>query len=124
MKLSTKQKQDLIDSYVQNKDIRTDYEIVANTRTQMSFENLDKNLSLLSAIVNKHFIKGKWQKKLSERIVFDWKDWQAKQNLIYDTAIKTHQYFISWRNLVSKTILQGANEDKLKTEFARQTAYV
>lgn len=59
-----------------------------------------------------------------ERIVFDWKDWQAKQNLTYDTAIKTHQYFISWRNLVSKTILQGANEDKLKTEFARQTAYV
>ena len=46
MKLSTKQKQDLIDSYVQNKDIRTDYEIVANTRTQMSFESLDKNLSL------------------------------------------------------------------------------
>ena len=71
MKLSTKQKQDLIDSYVQNKDIRTDYEIVANTRTQMSFESLDKNLSLLSAIVNKHFIKGKWQKKLSERIIFD-----------------------------------------------------
>lgn len=59
-----------------------------------------------------------------ERIVFDWKAWQAKQDLTHDHAIKTYQYFISWRNLVSKTILQGANEDKLKTEFARQTAYV
>ena len=80
MKLSTKQKQDLIDSYVQNKDIRTDYEIVANTITQMSFENLDKNLSLLSAIVNKHFIKGKWQKKLSERIIFDCWHQRTAQN--------------------------------------------
>ncbi|PPJ64328.1 Eco57I restriction-modification methylase domain-containing protein [Cuspidothrix issatschenkoi] len=59
-----------------------------------------------------------------ERIVFDWKAWQAKQDLTHDNAIKTHQYFISWRNLVSKTILQGADDDKLKAEFARQTAYV
>lgn len=59
-----------------------------------------------------------------ERIVFDWKAWQAKQDLTHDHAIKTYQYFISWRNLVSKTILQGADDDKLKAEFARQTAYV
>lgn len=59
-----------------------------------------------------------------ERIVFDWKAWQAKQDLTHDHAIKTYQYFISWRNLVSKTILQGADDNKLKAEFARQTAYV
>lgn len=59
-----------------------------------------------------------------ERIVFDWKAWQAKQSLTHGNAIKTHQYFISWRNLVTKTILQGTDERKLKEEFARQTAYV
>ncbi|KZL50316.1 hypothetical protein A2T98_08080 [Nodularia spumigena CENA596] len=59
-----------------------------------------------------------------ERIIFDWKAWQAKQDLTHANAIKTHQYFISWRNLVSKTILQGADENKLKAEFSRQTAYV
>jgi len=59
-----------------------------------------------------------------ERIVFDWKAWQAKQSLTHVNAIKTHQYFISWRNLVTKTVLQGADEEKLKEEFARQTAYV
>jgi hypothetical protein len=59
-----------------------------------------------------------------ERIVFDWKAWQAKQSLTHVNAIKTHQYFISWRNLVTKTVLQGADEHKLKEEFARQTAYV
>jgi hypothetical protein len=59
-----------------------------------------------------------------ERIVFDWKAWQAKQSLTHASAIKTNQYFISWRNLVTKTVLQGADEQKLKQEFARQTAYV
>ena len=59
-----------------------------------------------------------------ERIIFDWKAWQAKQSLTHANAIKTHQYFISWRNLVTKTVLQGADEAKLKEEFARQTAYV
>jgi len=59
-----------------------------------------------------------------ERIVFDWKAWQAKQSLTHTNAIKTQQYFISWRNLVTKTVLQGADDRKLKEEFARQTAYV
>jgi len=59
-----------------------------------------------------------------ERIFFDWKAWQAKQSLTHANAIKTHQYFISWRNLVTKTVLQGADGRKLKEEFARQTAYV
>ncbi|MDJ0662686.1 MAG: N-6 DNA methylase [Crocosphaera sp.] len=59
-----------------------------------------------------------------ERIVFDWKAWQAKQDITHANAIKTHQYFISWRNLVTKTVLQGSDEYKLKEEFARQTAYV
>ncbi len=59
-----------------------------------------------------------------ERIVFDWKAWQAKQSLTHTKAIKTQQYFISWRNLVTKTVLQGADERKRKEEFARQTAYV
>ncbi|MDS3861327.1 N-6 DNA methylase [Thermosynechococcaceae cyanobacterium BACA0444] len=59
-----------------------------------------------------------------ERIVFDWKAWQAKQSLTHVNAIKTQQYFISWRNLVTKTVLQGVDEQQLKEEFARQTAYV
>lgn len=59
-----------------------------------------------------------------ERIVFDWKAWQAKQGLSNANAIKTHQHFISWCNLVTKTIFQGLDERRLKEEFARQTAYV
>jgi hypothetical protein len=81
-------------------------------------------------IADENKIKKLDHTKLSEilkeyyRIVLDWKAWEANQNLTHANAIKIHQYFISWRNLVSKTILQGADEDKLKTEFARQTAYV
>jgi hypothetical protein len=59
-----------------------------------------------------------------EHVVFDWKAWQAKQSLTHANAIKTQQYFVSWRNLVTKTVLQGADECRLKQEFARQTAYV
>lgn len=59
-----------------------------------------------------------------EELVFDWKAWQAQQNFNYEQAIKTHQYFTSWKNLITKTVLQGADETKLKEEFASQTAYV
>ncbi|WP_287129658.1 class I SAM-dependent DNA methyltransferase [Candidatus Cyanaurora vandensis] len=62
--------------------------------------------------------------KQYERLVLDWKAWQAGQALAYDHAIKTIQYFTSWKNLVTRTILQGADEEKLKSEFAKQTAYV
>lgn len=39
-------------------------------------------------------------------------------------AIKTQQYFISWCNLITKTVLHDADDLKLKEEFAKQTAYV
>ncbi|MFM6396122.1 hypothetical protein, partial [Planktothrix sp.] len=54
----------------------------------------------------------------------DWKAWEAQQRLNYDHAIKTHQYYTTWKNLITKTVLQGSDEAKLKSEFARQTAYV
>lgn len=59
-----------------------------------------------------------------KELFFEWKAWRAKQSLNHATAIKTQQYYVSWRNLVMKTILQGAKEETLKAEFARQTAYV
>nr|CUM62003.1 protein of unknown function [Planktothrix agardhii] len=59
-----------------------------------------------------------------DRLVLDWKAWEAQQRLNYDHAIKTHQYYTTWKNLITKTVLQGSDEAKLKSEFARQTAYV
>ncbi len=59
-----------------------------------------------------------------EELVFSWQAWQAQQGIKYERAIKAHQFFKSWTGLVTKTIFQDADELKLKTEFARQTAYV
>jgi len=59
-----------------------------------------------------------------DRLVLDWKAWEAQQRLNYDHAIKTNQYYTTWKNLITKTVLQGSDEAKLKSEFARQTAYV
>lgn len=56
--------------------------------------------------------------------VISWQAWQAQQSIKYERAIKAHQFFNSWKDLVTKTIFQDADELKLKTEFARQTAYV
>jgi len=71
MKFNSFEKQRLIDVYVSDKDTRTDIVLVANTKTIMGFSSLNHCLSLLSASVNGHFIKGKWWKKKNERIVFD-----------------------------------------------------
>jgi len=68
----------------------------------------------------------KLQEKLREYqdIVIGWHAWKARQSIKFDQAIKTQQFFQSWKNLVTKTIFQDMEEAKLKAEFARQTAYV
>jgi hypothetical protein len=68
----------------------------------------------------------KLQQKLREYqdIVIGWHAWRARQSIKHDRAIKTQQFFQSWKELVTKTIFQDTGELKLKAEFARQTAYV
>ena len=68
----------------------------------------------------------KLQQKLREYqdIVIGWHAWKARQSIKHDRAIKTQQFFQSWKDLVTKTIFQDTDELKLKAEFARQTAYV
>jgi len=61
---------------------------------------------------------------LYQELVFSWQAWQAEQKLKHDRAIKAHQFFNTWKGLITKTVFQEADELKLKTEFARQTAYV
>jgi hypothetical protein len=62
--------------------------------------------------------------KIYQEEVFSWQAWNARQLLKYDRSIKTQQFFKSWQDLVTKTIFLQAPIEKLKTEFARQTAYV
>ncbi len=62
--------------------------------------------------------------KTYQEEIFSWQAWNARQLLKYDRPIKTHQFFKSWQDLVTKTIFLEAPIEKLKTEFARQTAYV
>lgn len=68
----------------------------------------------------------KLQQKLREYqdLVIGWHAWKARQSIKHDRAIKTQQFFQSWKELVTKTIFQDTEELKLKAEFARQTAYV
>jgi type I restriction-modification system DNA methylase subunit len=68
----------------------------------------------------------KLQQKLREYqdLVIGWHAWRARQSIKHDRAIKTQQFFQSWKELVTKTIFQDTGELKLKAEFARQTAYV
>jgi hypothetical protein len=68
----------------------------------------------------------KLQQKLREYqdIVIGWHAWRARQSIKHDRAIKTQQFFQSWKELVTKTIFQDTDDLKLKAEFARQTAYV
>jgi type I restriction enzyme M protein len=71
-------------------------------------------------------LDAKLKEKLQEYqdIVVSWQAWKARQSIKHDRAIKTQQFFQSWKDLVTKTIFQDADEVKLKAEFARQTAYV
>ncbi len=68
----------------------------------------------------------KLQEKLREYqdLVISWQAWKARQSIKHDRAIKTQQFFQSWKEMVTKTIFQDEDETKLKAEFARQTAYV
>ena len=68
----------------------------------------------------------KLQQKLREYqdLVIGWHAWKARQSIKHDRAIKTQQFFQSWKELVTKTIFQDTDDLKLKAEFARQTAYV
>ena len=62
-------KQDLIKCYLDNKNIRTDILIVANTYTNTSYDMLTKKLSLLNAIINKDLFKY-YQKHPEMRIAY------------------------------------------------------
>ena len=91
--------------------------------TEVQQKELGINIKPEAKITKLH---PKLQEKLREyqNIVVSWHGWRARQNIKYDRAIKTQQFFQSWKELVTKTIFQDTEELKLKAEFARQTAYV
>jgi hypothetical protein len=70
MILNEYEKNKVVEQLIENKDIRTDYLITLNTCSKMSNSSLNQKLSLMSAVVNKKFIKGRWWKKINERIWF------------------------------------------------------
>ena len=85
-----------------------------------------KEIGIIKPQVKITKLDAKLVEKLEEYqdLVISWQAWQAQQSIKYERAIKAHQFFNSWKDLVTKTIFQDADELKLKTEFARQTAYV
>ena len=60
----------VVEQLIENTDIRVDYLITLNTCSKMGNSSLNQKLSLMSAVVNKKFIKGRWWKKINERIWF------------------------------------------------------
>ena len=85
-----------------------------------------KELGIIKPQVKITNLNAKLVEKLEEYqdLVISWQAWQSQQSIKYERAVKAHQFFNSWKDLVTKTIFQDADELKLKTEFARQTAYV
>ena len=100
-------KTDLTNAHLNDENIRTDIQVVANTYSNITFDLLTKKLSLLNAIINKSLFKY-YQKYPEKRVAF-----YCNHERVFNN---THSHILlsipnEYNNIINKILL------KLQSKF-------